>query len=135
MAENLNFKIDGSYCYDDLNSNCKIFGRLYTCEAANKAAPAGWHLPTMKEYNELFEFLGGKESAWKKLTTPPFTALYGGWRSADGSKYLGKNTYGNFWSSSEYNTTYAWFMSIDNSIVYTGNITKLGGASVRCVKD
>jgi len=29
MAENLNFKTDSSWCYDDNPKNCKKYGRLY----------------------------------------------------------------------------------------------------------
>lgn len=34
MAENLNFPVKGSYCYDNTLVNCEIYGRLYTWEAA-----------------------------------------------------------------------------------------------------
>ena len=29
FAENLNFKIEDSYCYDNDDSNCHTYGRLY----------------------------------------------------------------------------------------------------------
>ena len=34
MAENLNYKTDGSYCYNDDEKYCKKYGRLYTWAAA-----------------------------------------------------------------------------------------------------
>ena len=45
MAQNLNYKIAGTYAYNDTTSNKKEFGLLYTWEAALKACPTGWHLP------------------------------------------------------------------------------------------
>ncbi|MCK5838660.1 MAG: hypothetical protein KAG99_02370, partial [Bacteroidales bacterium] len=68
MAENLNVgtRIDGvdeqtdnptleKYCYNDLESNCDIYGGLYqwnemmqyvTTEGAQGICPSGWHIPT-----------------------------------------------------------------------------------------
>ena len=34
MAENLNFKVDSSFCYQDEEKNCDKYGRLYTWAAA-----------------------------------------------------------------------------------------------------
>jgi uncharacterized protein (TIGR02145 family) len=69
MAENLNYAVPGSgtWCYDDLNSNCNIYGRLYnwsTLMAGSKASstnpsnvqglcPPGWHIPSLAEYQEM----------------------------------------------------------------------------------
>ena len=39
MAENLNYKVEGSYAYDDNESNRKKFGLLYTWEAAKRSLP------------------------------------------------------------------------------------------------
>ena len=60
MAENLNFKIEDSWCYDDKNANCKKFGRLYTYDAAMNACPDGWHLPSLNEWKNLFSVVEGK---------------------------------------------------------------------------
>ena len=43
MAENLNYKVDGSRCYGDSIENCTKYGRYYTWEAALEACPQGWH--------------------------------------------------------------------------------------------
>ncbi len=50
MAENLNFATNtGSYCYDDLESNCDTYGRLYTWDVGifrrsslGGVCPTGW---------------------------------------------------------------------------------------------
>jgi uncharacterized protein (TIGR02145 family) len=53
MAENLRYNIEGSWCYDNDEANCQDYGRLYTWDAAKKACPTGWHLPTREEWQEL----------------------------------------------------------------------------------
>lgn len=45
MAENLNYKSDNSWCYENNAANCQKYGRLYTWERAMTACPDGWHLP------------------------------------------------------------------------------------------
>ena len=61
MAENLNYEIADSYCYNNDTSNCDKYGRLYTRDAALKACPAGWHLPSMDEFKTLIETVGGEK--------------------------------------------------------------------------
>lgn len=54
MAENLNYKIDGSRCLLDKKANCKKYGRLYTWNAAMKACPTGWRVPDSRDWIGLF---------------------------------------------------------------------------------
>jgi uncharacterized protein (TIGR02145 family) len=61
MAKNLDFIVDegsGSFCYNDLVTNCRTYGRLYTHKTALKACPTGWHLPSNDEWLELEISLG-----------------------------------------------------------------------------
>ena len=68
MTENLKFKSkNGSACYENDEKNCNIYGRLYTWEAAKKACPSGWHLPSKDEWEILFNNLGGKRIASGKM--------------------------------------------------------------------
>lgn len=53
LAQNLNYATDSSWCYERKQSNCKKFGRLYQWEAASKACPEGWHLPTGFEWGTI----------------------------------------------------------------------------------
>ncbi|MGL1903143.1 MAG: hypothetical protein OCC49_13465 [Fibrobacterales bacterium] len=53
MAENLNYATaEGSYCYDENEDNCKIFGRYYNWDTAmnNDVCPANWHIPSNDEW-------------------------------------------------------------------------------------
>ena len=58
MAENLNYNAESSRCYDNSFFYCNEYGRLYTWEAAKKACPAGWHLPSDVEWITLISFVG-----------------------------------------------------------------------------
>jgi hypothetical protein len=46
MARNLNYNASGSMCYDNNQSNCAKYGRLYNWATARTVCPAGWHLPS-----------------------------------------------------------------------------------------
>ncbi|SHM39754.1 major paralogous domain-containing protein [Fibrobacter sp. UWR3] len=67
MAENLNFKTQDSYCYEDNESKCSKYGRLYKWQVALKACPAGWHLPSEKEFGVLLDVVGGDSIAGEAL--------------------------------------------------------------------
>ena len=67
MKENLNYEAKGSVCYDNKTDNCAKYGRLYNWNTAMAACPAGWHLPSDKEWTTLADYLGGKDWAGKKL--------------------------------------------------------------------
>ena len=104
MAENLNYNVAGSKCYNNDPANCSKYGRLYNWTTAmalpdscksnkcdfiasakrNSICPSGWHIPNEDEWDELIDFLGGSNSAGNKLKTTS------GW-DRDGN---GKDTYG-----------------------------------------
>ncbi|MDR2693567.1 MAG: SUMF1/EgtB/PvdO family nonheme iron enzyme [Chitinispirillales bacterium] len=60
-AQNLNYKTGNSWCYNDSDSYCKTYGRLYDWNAAKTACPAGWHLPSSAEWDVLTKAAGGKK--------------------------------------------------------------------------
>ena len=113
--------------------------------------PAGWHLPSDAEWTELTDYLGGtgaggklKETGTTHWNSPNtgatneigFTALPGGTRNYNGAFYDIGN-YGNWWSATELNATYAWnrIMSYAFSDVYRDYDGKEVGFSVRCLRD
>ncbi|MCW1916323.1 hypothetical protein OJ996_22230 [Luteolibacter sp. GHJ8] len=67
MAQNLNYKVPGSYAYDDKESNRTELGLLYTWDAAKKACPDGWHLATDSEWSMLVARFGGTDKAGEAL--------------------------------------------------------------------
>ena len=50
MAQNLNYKTDSSFCYNNDEKYCNKVGRLYIWDAAMNACPAGWQLPSIQRY-------------------------------------------------------------------------------------
>ncbi|MFC1840731.1 FISUMP domain-containing protein [Thermodesulfobacteriota bacterium] len=54
MAENLKYKTSRGSGYYDLN----LYGRFYTWDAAKRACPNGWHLPSDTEWKGLESTLG-----------------------------------------------------------------------------
>ena len=123
MAENLNYEMPWSYCYDGLDSNCIRYGRLYQWTEAEYACPVGWHLPDSSEWNTLIASVGGEKDAGRLLKSTTgwdifyvddemiyddngtdafgFSALPAGWRNDSfGVSFdcLGNET--NFWSTS-----------------------------------
>ena len=67
MAENLNYKTEGSYCYNDDPVNCSKYGRLYLWNVALRACPSGWHLPSRLEFETLFATVGRDFTVGQKL--------------------------------------------------------------------
>ena len=81
MAENLNYNVTNSKCYDDKLANCAKYGRLYYLNTVmnNSASsitnpsgvqgvcPAGWHLPSNAEWDVLVNYAGSSSTAGGKL--------------------------------------------------------------------
>ena len=158
MAENLNYKTGKSICYDNKESNCQKYGRLYDWKTALKACPAGWHLPSDEEWTALTDFVGGGETKGTKLKSKTgwfadtymdkgykagtddygFSALPGGYGASDGSFLTGGSYgYGFWWSATEDDARYAWYRLMnyyyDDVVRHYDYKTSL--YSVRCLKD
>ena len=56
MAENVNYKISRSACYDEDTDNCKIFGRLYQSTNASQACPSGFKVPSEADFKYMVSF-------------------------------------------------------------------------------
>ena len=113
--------------------------------------PCGWHLPSDAEWEQLIDYLGtgvagGKlkekgTTHWNSPNTGAtnetgFTALPGNYRKDDGTfASVGEDS--DFWSATEDNSKYAWFLNIhfNESDVGRNTFKKEVGFSVRCVKD
>jgi uncharacterized protein (TIGR02145 family) len=153
MAENLRYDAgEGSYCYEDNATRCQNYGRLYTWDAAMRACPQGWHLPSLKEFETMVNVVGGQEIAggklkdyekqiWKEVNVGAtnevgFSALPAG-RRYDSGLSAGIGYYAQFFSSTEYNTREAYNMTIgyDYANVFIYNYKKAYAISVRCVKN
>jgi uncharacterized protein (TIGR02145 family) len=155
MAQNLNFKTDSSWCYDNADSNCAKYGRLYNWEAAAEACPNGWKLPDTAEWNALVIEVGGDEIAgqalkaknmWIKSKSPAvyetdryaFSALPGGIYE-DYAEHFVERDYSGFWWTSvgvaETNNliVHCRSMTYDKNHVWAGYTEKTNRLSLRCV--
>jgi uncharacterized protein (TIGR02145 family) len=147
-----------AYCWykNDEYSNKPNYGALYNWFAVNtgKLCPAGWHVPSEKEWLTLTDNLGGEYIASGKLKEVGkehwmdpndgatndfgFSALPGGYRTglAVGS-FRARGYLGYWWGSTEYDLTgaRARLMTYDTREIARGTALKKNGYSVRCVKD
>jgi len=80
MVENLNYETSDSYCYNNLESNCDKYGRLYERTVANTACPSGWHLPNDDELEEMKALIEDND---KLLYHYGFTTKAGGFINPD----------------------------------------------------
>jgi uncharacterized protein (TIGR02145 family) len=88
MAENFNYEIEDSWCYDNDPANGDIYGRLYTFNAAMEACPEGWHLPSQSEWDMLWQIIGWAIAGRTLKATS-------GWNNRDdGSSGNGTDDYG-----------------------------------------
>jgi uncharacterized protein (TIGR02145 family) len=142
-----------AWCYyDNKPINGAKYGKLYNWYAVNDPrglVPNGWHVPSDKEWDELIEYLGGKEEAGERLKATQgweengngtdqvgFSGLPGGYRYILGPfNAIGYDGY--WWSSNEFKTYNAWFRSLNcfYGFVYRFHKGKLCGFSVRCLRD
>ena len=153
--------------YNNDPANGAVYGKLYNWYAAagiydaaslsnpalrKNLAPTGYHVPTDAEWTTLTTCLGGESIAGGKMketgtahwispntdatNSSGFTGLPGGYRTNDGAFYIVGN-FGYWWSSSEYNTTFAWSRNLDYNYgganIYSSNERQ--GFSVRCLRD
>jgi uncharacterized protein (TIGR02145 family) len=145
-----------AYCWyaGDSAANYDPYGALYNWYAVNTGnlCPAGWHVPTNDDINELVNYVGGSGAAggllketgtvhWNSPNTGAkdkygFTARGGGKRSDEGVFDFVK-VEANWWTSTEYSTLNASYFNIlfnyGNS--FQAYLSKKTGMSVRCVKD
>lgn len=159
-------------CYDGSQENCNALGGLYTWEEATQYSrpankrrdpvqgicPDGWHIPSVKEWRELSEYLGGEMVAGNKLKNldywdqtsmqnmenqnrpyldvTGFAALPAGRIDLTGESYY-KGISTSFWSASQPNSNKAWHRTITTrgSGLYRDASYTAQKFSVRCIKN
>jgi uncharacterized protein (TIGR02145 family) len=146
------------YCVFFNNSDdfADKYGYLYNWYAVNsgKLCPIGWHVPTIEEWNILFDYLGGadvaggklKESGIENWSSPNngatnevgFNAIGGGFRYESGLFY-GFGDYATFWTASEGapNRPYAiWISNMGVNVFPNYQYNDYNRAfNVRCIKN
>jgi len=142
-----------------------LYGALYTYGSAVNGTPLsgahiqgvcpnGWHIPSDAEWKTLADYLGGTYYAGNKLkacgfelwkespngkgdNSSGFNALPSGYRRAYDGASTSIGYYANWWSSNQYNSTYAYYcrLSYSNSNIELSYYEKTYGFCVRCIKD
>jgi uncharacterized protein (TIGR02145 family) len=149
------------FCYNEEESNCQIYGRLYTLDAAmggdsgegaQGICPDGWHIPSMGEWETLIDELGGKNVAgkqlkeagdehWMNASSGPanlsqMTILPSGWFDFT-LEYRGLGMGCFLRSSSAPNPSYAsiWMLESNSAGIDRGDLHPDDAVPLRCTKD
>jgi uncharacterized protein (TIGR02145 family) len=153
MCYNYDSKYPGSKVYNNDESARAEYGGLYTYNQvkASGFCPAGWHVPTLADWNTLITFLGGATNAggflkeyglthWESPNnclslTNKFAARGSGYESAGTFNSLGQTC--DLWLADEYSSTYGYFnrtfnFGLNNIISHW---PKLDYLAVRLLKD
>ena len=166
MAENLNYAgnaIGESFCFNDEDRFCDVYGRLYSRDAAmndggcNKTScdlgdapiqgicPDGWHIPSESEMLNLLSLAGNNAlplisaKSWKGSIAEESNSLglsligAGDFDSSKHFEHLGEDAF--VWVYDEGGQTYLLIRSSDNhAAVFQYTSTQMH-ISVRCVMD
>jgi uncharacterized protein (TIGR02145 family) len=145
MAENLNYEVSGSKCYNDIQQNCNTYGRLYHWEMAMGVCPDGWHLPSQEEFEELISSAGGESTQDntqyidKLNNVYGFNIQYGGIFHYSKNGYEDLDTHGFWWSSTDFSSTsdakYRLIIRENGNEFRMDYPNKAYYVSVRCVKN
>jgi uncharacterized protein (TIGR02145 family) len=124
------------------------YGVLYEWETAINVCPSGWHLPSGKEFQALFNHFQQNEN-WGKIASDPssFGIQFGGMQDYEGTfSEMDESAY--YWTATEYdkgNAEYFSYLIIDDKPVIDisrkEDIADIHGTeksnkySVRCIKN
>ncbi|MDR0516849.1 MAG: fibrobacter succinogenes major paralogous domain-containing protein [Fibromonadaceae bacterium] len=162
MAENLNYNVPGSKCYDNNPKVAEKYGRLYDWNTAMKVCPPGWHLPSNEEWDRLYRFAddsSGTESPYDSPTAGKYLKAKSGWENCEGKSGNGNDNFGfsalpggfgnsdgyfynvgNFgywWNASEGSSYNAYYRYMDHNYegAYWYDYGKDYLYSIRCLQD
>jgi uncharacterized protein (TIGR02145 family) len=151
----------GAWCnYNNDSPNDLVFGKLYNGYAVTDArglAPAGWHIPTKTEWDQLIGCLSNDQvnhankmktvTGWSPTNvgatnSSGFSGLPGGTRSPEG-QFVNLGSFGYWYSTTLFTGNPLniidpiWFASLSyiERGVYQDPSSKISGLSVRCIKD
>jgi len=137
--------------YDNDPANDSIYGKLYNWFAVNTGTlcPPGWHIPSVEEWDELGEYLGGQYDAGGKMKSTTgwnspnigvtnesgFSGLPAGRRTRFEFALIGDRS--NWWSSSEIShlKSHGRGLDTDNKYISWSISDKVLGYSARCIKN
>ena len=164
MAENLNYagnKVGRSFCYDNDEDICEIYGRLYTREAAMNSADCGtsdlcrlgegpiqgicpdeWHIPSLAEINALWDELDSNVNSWVSMKgwaidraggdSYGLSFIPAGMDGAHGFQHL--DSIASMWLYSPNGSQNYLVLNSETDKVFVSDYSSYASVSVRCVK-
>lgn len=143
-----------AWCYFGQNAaNNATYGKLYNWYVITdprNVCPAGSHVPSNDEWITLTDYLGGemvaggslKEvSLWQSpnmdaTNSSGFSGYPGGYRD-NHSKFFDIERVGGWWTSTEYDSSFAWFryLHCSNGVIDRDFLEAKYGFSIRCIMD
>ena len=149
LAQNLNYATENGSWTVPGDPTGMQFGRYYTWEAAKEAVPAGWHLPSKKEFEKLAASLGVTDLPnWDDLYPLLIEGGISGFNvqltGSHNEVYIKRGQAASFWSSEEgwYSkiipfSKHPWRLSIraPNYVNIGQGADSNVGFNVRCIRD
>ncbi len=134
ISQAIRWKCDQSYCCFDSLQLCEKYGRLYSWKAAQKACPAGYILPSAKDFQSLKSVFGSQVN-FEKALAKEWLIKPAGHKTSFGV-YYDYDMYAHFWTR-DGNGLHATAFEI-NFLSYRTYISDFGkdvSLSVICIKD
>ena len=140
MAENLNYDITGSMCYEYLPKHCETYGRLYREAQRTDACPMGWRLPDTTDVRKLRDLAltasYKAQRGWRSLENGTddygFSALPGGNYDENRDPQFEWLLYvTDFWISTD---EYVFSIGQGSGRLSFGQIA-VSAVSIRCIKE
>lgn len=143
MSFNWDYPTLKSWYFDNDSINNKKYGRLYFYSNAMAAAPPGWHLPSIEEWQQLIDYYGGDAKALPYLLeggSSGLNLLMGGNKSANISPtdiFNFKDEWGFYWTSTPdgEQTAYAIHFEKGNPSIIKNTYRRANGFSVRHIRN
>jgi uncharacterized protein (TIGR02145 family) len=119
MCKNFEGEYPGSKVYNNNELSRTVYGGLYTLSQINNPGfcPSGWHVPTLADWNELINFLGGAAVAGARLKETGLA--YWEYEAADNSSGFAARGSGMYWMGVFSN------LSIYGNLWYDGGIISI----------
>jgi uncharacterized protein (TIGR02145 family) len=146
----------GAWCYYDNNSSYNIpYGKLYNGYTIDngKLCPTGWDVPTLNEFDTLYNYLGGGLVAGIKLRNSEtvywvstntgtnivgFNLVGGGRRASNGTFYNFQSNaylYSSTIDDGASNWLYYTYTFNNSDAIYLTTQSKNSGYAIRCIKN
>jgi uncharacterized protein (TIGR02145 family) len=139
---NWSYKTPKSFFYNNDSTLDAKYGRLYYYSNAVGATPPGFHLPTMEEWWQLITYLGGDNTAGKRMMEGGDSGLnlpFAGYKSAnisDEDLYGFIDYYAFYWTATQDGEQTAYAVHIDNKyVIKIESYRRANAFSVRYIKN